>query len=169
MNYYDEISKGYNELHKEEQLKKLKIILEEIKILKIKPTKTLDVGCGTGISSNLPGKVKGIDPSKELINIAKKTTNNSNTSFQVGEAESLPFKDFEFDLVISLTAAQNFNSIKKAIEEIKRVSKNNATIIVSILKKSKKVDELKKELSKNLNIKKTIEEDKDIIYITKKE
>ena len=48
MNYYDKIAKGYEELHKEEQLKKIKLIKT---ILKVNPTdKLLDVGCGTGLT-----------------------------------------------------------------------------------------------------------------------
>ena len=47
---YDEIALSYNKLHKEEQLKKLKIIS---KILKVKKENfLLDLGAGTGISTN---------------------------------------------------------------------------------------------------------------------
>ena len=48
--YYDKIAKGYNELHAEEQKKKLAIIKKYIQ-----PEKSdllLDVGCGTGVSSD---------------------------------------------------------------------------------------------------------------------
>ena len=34
MNYYDKIAEGYNELHKEKQVNKIKIILDNIKINK---------------------------------------------------------------------------------------------------------------------------------------
>jgi cyclopropane fatty-acyl-phospholipid synthase-like methyltransferase len=65
-NYYDEIAQGYEELHREEQLKKIEIIK---KILKLKKTdKLLDVGCGTGLTTE-PWDCKryGIDPSKQLL------------------------------------------------------------------------------------------------------
>ena len=45
---YNHIAKSYNELHKEEQIKKLDIIKKNIKII----SPLLDVGCGTGISTN---------------------------------------------------------------------------------------------------------------------
>ena len=45
---YKHISKSYNKLHKEEQLKKLKLIQKHLKII----PPLLDVGCGTGISTN---------------------------------------------------------------------------------------------------------------------
>ena len=49
MNYYDEISEGYEELHKEEQETKIKIIKDWLA-----PgfnQKLLDVGCGTGLAA----------------------------------------------------------------------------------------------------------------------
>src|SRR3989338_6756437 len=65
MAYYDVIAKGYNELHSGEQLNKLSIIRNNIKINK--NTKILDVGCGTGISSGFDCFVAGIDPSIGLL------------------------------------------------------------------------------------------------------
>jgi ubiquinone/menaquinone biosynthesis C-methylase UbiE len=47
-NYYDAIAKGYDKLHKQEQQRKLKVILPH---LEIKPTDMfVDVGCGTGVA-----------------------------------------------------------------------------------------------------------------------
>jgi ubiquinone/menaquinone biosynthesis C-methylase UbiE len=46
--YYDGIAKGYDRLHKQEQQRKLKVILPH---LQIKPTDMfVDVGCGTGVA-----------------------------------------------------------------------------------------------------------------------
>ena len=154
MNYYDTISKSYESLHKEEQLKKIKIIK---KYLKVKSTdKLLDVGCGSGFSSNWKCKVYGIDPSIKLL---KKTKGN----FILGEAESLPFKDHFFDIVISVTAIQNFNNIEKALKEIKRVGKNK--FILTFLKKSPKKNKIISLIKKHFKVLKTIEEEKDRIYI----
>ncbi len=155
MNYYDKISEGYDELHGEEQKKKLKII---VKHLRPAPSdKILDVGCGTGISSDLPGDVTGIDPSGELLMIAKKR----GIKAIKGKAEALPFDDNSFDIVISLTAAQNFDDIKKGIKEIKRVSKGK--VAVSILKKSRKIKEFKHTMENEFPGCLWIEEEKDLI------
>ena len=47
MTYYDDISSGYEELHKEEQLKKVSSIKKHLKVNS--SDKLLDVGCGTGL------------------------------------------------------------------------------------------------------------------------
>jgi|APSaa5957512622_1039677.scaffolds.fasta_scaffold31620_3 ubiquinone/menaquinone biosynthesis C-methylase UbiE len=152
MNYYDEISEGYNELHKEEQLRKVEIIIKE---LKLKGTeKILDVGCGTAFYAGHFGKgYLGIDPSEGMLKKAK----GSKTI--LGSAENLPFEDKSFDVVISITAAQNFKDLEKAIKEIKRVAKKK--IAITILKRSDKV----KEIEKHLKGFKKLEEEKDYIYI----
>ena len=167
VNYYDGIAKGYDELHGEEQLKKLVLIGKEIRTdsqLKdfIKPTyKLLDVGCGTGISTgffNVKDKF-GVDLSKSLIRIARR--NYPAYDFMVGSAEQLLYKDKQFDIVISLTAIQNFDDINKGLNEIKRVGKS---FILTFLKKSPKHDKIKELIEKKFNILKRIEEDKDIIF-----
>jgi len=153
--YYDEIAAGYDNLHKDEQEKKLKIIKGFIK-----PKASdilLDIGCGTGISSQFNCKTIGIDPSMELLKIAKH--NFPEKMFIQAEAENLPLKDRSIQNIISLTAAQNFNSMQDAIDEMNRVRTGKAAI--SILKKSPKTIELK-QLLKNA---KMIEEDKDLIFI----
>ena len=169
--YYDGIAKGYDELHGEEQLKKLELIGREIHTdpkLKdfIKPNHILlDVGCGTGISTGF-FKVKekhGIDPSTQLINIAR--NNYPYCEFSIGSAEKLKFKDRLFDVVISLTAIQNFDDIDKGLDEIKRVGKNH--FILTFLKKSPKHESILESIEKRFDVIKKVEEEKDIIYFCK--
>jgi len=157
MEYYNAISEGYDELYKEEQLNKLSVIKNNIRINK--STKILDIGCGTGISSQFDCFVVGIDPSASLLKL------NKNNKKIIGVAESLPFKAHSFSCIISITSIHNFNNIKKAINEIKRVCKGN--FIFSILKKSKKVDAIKNLIEKNFKVEKVTEEGKDTIFFCK--
>lgn len=160
MTYYDQIAKGYNRLHGEEQIKKAKIVLQHIKP---KPDDfLLDIGCGTGISTELFKCNKlGIDPAKELLKQAKFPTINTG-------AESLPLKDNTFDTIISLTAIHNFKDIKRGIKEMLRVGKQSCKYGVSVLKKSSKAKTIDTLIKKNFKIIKTIDEGKDTIYILKK-
>lgn len=129
MTYYDEIASSYDELHKEEQLRKLSRIAHNNFIFS--QDRVLDVGCGTGFSLDYFA-VKyavGIDPSPQLIEQYE-----GSQDILVGCAEKLPFCDRSFDVVISVTALQSFSDVKKGCQEIKRVGKNR--FCISTLKDS---------------------------------
>ena len=155
--YYDDISQGYDQLHREEQLNKLGIIRTNLKINK--KTKMLDVGCGTGLAAEVfDCELTGVEPSREMASMCSFKVINTG-------AEQLPFKDKEFDIVISVTAIHNFDDIEKGLKEMKRVGKQFA---FSILKKSKRFKDIDTIIRKEFKIKKIILEEKDIIYFTKK-
>jgi len=130
MGYYDDIAEGYEELHEEEQRKKITLIKKH---LNVKLTdKLLDVGCGTGLTTE-PWDCQryGIDPAPLLIDRARQ---KDTIEYKIAPAEELPYPDHFFDVVISVTAIQNFQDIKKGLEEIKRVGKGK--FVLSFLKKS---------------------------------
>ncbi len=97
--------------------------------------KVLDVGCGMAhllyeLTQAVPGlEVKGIDISSYALEHAKEEIRDC---LQCGKAQELPFADNEFDLVISLTTLHNLKvfDLKKAVQEIERVSKGNSYIMV---------------------------------------
>src|SRR3989338_2149031 len=142
MDYYDSISKGYDELYREEQIKKLKIIKSKIKVRK--NSKLLDIGCGSGLSTDFGCFAVGIDPSLGLLK------NNKNKMKIKGAAEMLPFKDGSFDWIISVTAVHNFDGAEKSINEAKRAGKDN--FVFSVLKKSKKFDMISGIIHKNFKV-----------------
>lgn len=160
MPYYDTISEGYDELHGEEQLNKLKII--KTLIHPKENHKLLDVGCGTGICSEWNCTCIGVDPSIELIK--KASEKHSKVKFIQASAENLPFKDSYFDYVISVSSIHLFNDIDKALSEIKRVGKDS--FILTVLKKSSKSKEIISKIKELFSIKQTIEEERDIILST---
>ncbi len=164
--YYDEISDGYEELHREEQLKKIALIKKH---LKVNPKeKLLDVGCGTGLTTTAWQCIRyGVDPALKLLAKAqqkesKHKNSKAGVKYTLASAEYLPFRDNEFDIVISITAIQNFQNIEKGLREIKRVGKNK--FVLSFLKKSLKkglIDGLIRKIFKVTNL---LEEEKDLIY-----
>ncbi len=97
--------------------------------------KVLDVGCGMAhllyeLSCVVPGlQVYGIDISDYALLHAKEEIRDR---LQYGRAQDIPFSDDEFDLVISLATLHNLKifDLKKAIQEIERVSKKNSYIVV---------------------------------------
>ncbi len=171
---YNDISKVYNTLHTFEQLQKLRIIAQNLRVKK--SDKLLDVGCGTGLSVRIFNcNIVGIDKSDGMIKIAEEETPGfinpgQSVEWIVGNAEELPFEKEHFDKVICVTAIHNFENPKKALGEIKRVVKKSKkpNIAITLLKKSKKLEELKKLIEENFKVHKIIIEDKDIIYFLTK-
>lgn len=166
MNYYDSISEGYEELHREEQEKKLAIVKSELNIKE--DMLLLDVGCGTGITSNFPCKVIGLDPAEKLLEkfsapLAKQR------ECVLAQAEEIPFPDKNFDVVVSITAIQNFVDIEQGIKEMHRVGKKECQYALTFLKKSEKKDNIMKIIKKYFTITNEIEEEKDIILICTKQ
>ncbi len=106
----------------------------------------LDIGCGKGfllheLKKVLPGaRVAGLDISEYAIQNAKEEIKD----FLVqGHAKSLPFKDHEFDLVISNTTFHNLKifDLESAIKEVARVSRGKSWICVeSYRSESEKVN-----------------------------
>lgn len=160
MTYYDEISEGYEELHEEEQLKKIKLIKS---FLKPEPDeKLLDVGCGTGLTTEPWPCIRfGIDPAKKLIARARQ---RDSIVYKVAPAESIPFPDNTFDYVISVTAIQNFSDIEKGLKEILRVGKGK--FVLTFLKRSPKKEFIEKKIKELFKIVDVIEEEKDFIFST---
>lgn len=149
---YNKLANNYNELHFKGQLNKVLIIKNE---LNITSERVLDVGCGTAFYSGLFKNYLGIDNSIGMMKYGS-------ANIVYGFAENLPFKDKSFDVVISISAIHNFKNIKKAINEIKRVSKEK--VAITLFKRSKKFDYIRKLILKNFNVKEIYEE-KDIIYV----
>jgi ubiquinone/menaquinone biosynthesis C-methylase UbiE len=158
INYYDEIAQGYEELHKEEQEKKIELIKSHISI---NPNdKLLDVGCGTGLTTEPWGcSCYGIDPSKGLLERARQ---RDKIEYKLAPAEDIPYPDDFFDIVVSVTAIQNFDDVKKGLNEIKRVCKNK--VVLSFLKKSTEKDLISSIIKELFKIKEIIEEEKDLIF-----
>ncbi len=100
-------------------------------------SKILDVGCGKGyllyeIKKIIPyAKIIGIDSSSYAIKNAKKEIKKN--IFLCRAEQKYPFKRKYFDLAISFGCFHNLeiNNLKKALNEIQRVSKNTYIMVES--------------------------------------
>jgi ubiquinone/menaquinone biosynthesis C-methylase UbiE len=138
--YYDGIARGYDELHREEQLRKLAVILGSIAIRK--DDLLLDVGCGTAFSQELLHcNYVGLDISRSMLEGRKNVV--------LG--------------VISVTAIHNFQHPGKALREIKRVGRR--TFAFSVLQKSRGFGRIEKLIRGMFLIRKRINEGRDIIFV----
>ncbi len=124
---YDEISRG---------------IADSIEhcVLRLDPKpgeKVLDLATGTGWSSRLVARrgaqVTGADISSELIAFAaeRAKAEGLNITYQVGDAEKLPFADSEFDAVISTCGVMFASRPEAAAAELARVCRKGGRMALT--------------------------------------
>ena len=100
----------------------------------------LEIACGSGIGlgylSENAKKVVGGDIDIDLLSYAKKTY-EGDTKVSVLElnAQSLPFEDNSFDIVLIYEAIYYFPQIEKAFQEAYRVLRKGGKLIVSTVNK----------------------------------
>jgi ubiquinone/menaquinone biosynthesis C-methylase UbiE len=159
--YYNEIAEGYDALHREEQERKIKLILETFPF--DTNEKLLDVGCGTGFSLEMwPCKdCTGAEPSAAMIKQAPMSVRNN--IIHVRAEDMSIFDDNEFDVVVSITAIHNFKGVEDGLLEMKRVGKER--FVFSVLKKNERMDEIDMLIRKHFRVRDVLEEQHDRIYV----
>ncbi len=108
--------------------------LSELKaIRKVLPKrgKGLEIGVGTGRFAQALGIGSGVDPSKNMIEIARKRGVN----VKLGYGERLPFKNTAFDYVAVIITICFTNNPEKVLKEAYRVLKTKGKIIIGIVDK----------------------------------
>ena len=139
MQHYDQSAPVYDAQYYEEQEAKIKIALEGL-VLK-KESLLLDAGCGTGLLlPHLVEKIQlivGIDISRIILKQAKKRAKEqANAALVRADADNEPFQNSIFDTVFAITLLQNAPKPHLTLNEIKRVTKPDATIAATGLKKT---------------------------------
>ncbi|HEC8348484.1 TPA: class I SAM-dependent methyltransferase [Providencia rettgeri] len=88
----------------------------------------LNLGCGAGHASfhaaQLVKSVVAYDLSDSMLNVVAKNAQErglNNITTCKGTAESLPFEDNSFDMVISRYSAHHWHDVEKALREVHRV------------------------------------------------
>ena len=106
------------------------------KVVPLAKGKVLDIGIGSGLNipfynSDKIDIVIGIDPSHELIELAKELANDSKASIElvIGSAESIPYPDNFFDTVLVTYTMCTIPNVAIANKEMWRVLKDDGRLI----------------------------------------
>ena len=89
--------------------------------------RVLEIGCGRGgwarfiMETYGPTSVVAVDISEAAIKRCRQTHHVQGLSFQVGDAEALPFADGLFDRVINVESSHCYGSREKFLSEVHRV------------------------------------------------
>lgn len=119
--------------------KKDNIILKWLLKKAKKTDKILDQGCGIGQYTLTAYKlgfknIIGVDFSEKLLKTAKTNAGKLGykASFVKGDIRKLPFKNNEFDIIISAGIIEHVPESNKAISEIARVLKKNGYLLLHV-------------------------------------
>jgi ubiquinone/menaquinone biosynthesis C-methylase UbiE len=154
MRRYDLTAQMYEARYAEEQAVKYKTALERLNIAR--HSSVLDVGCGTGLLfSHVAAEVQtvvGVDISRLLLRQAKECARDfRNVHLVQADADNLPFRNACFSMVFAFTVLQNVPKPLETLSEIKRNTKQGASIVVTGLKKAFSLESFK-ELLQNAGL-----------------
>ena len=132
----------------------------------------LEIGCAAGIDTFLlasvtKNRIVGIDIVEAPIKIAKENLSNQSkavkdkTSFEVGDAEKLRFKDKSFDFVYSLSVLHSTN-LSKSLSEVRRVLTDNGKAVIYVYVGDGKEKITEKEFLDTCNKHFTVEDQKKV-------
>lgn len=101
--------------------------------------RVLDVGSGTGslafaiAEHNSQSHVLGIDPSSEYVAYARsRNPFPDRASFEVADAQQLPFPDASYDAALSLLVFNFIPDPKKALLELRRITKPGGKLSAAV-------------------------------------
>lgn len=111
----------------------LKIIADQ------QPDSILDIATGTGdmaiqFTKTTATKIIGLDISTGMLDVAKKKSAklelNDKLTFEIGDAENLPYSDATFDIATVSYGIRNFENLEKGLLEILRVLKPGGMMVI---------------------------------------
>lgn len=88
-------------------------------------TKVLEVGCGRGGGCELlmeynPASIIGLDFSKNAIKFCQRNYYDPRLKFVVGNAESLPFENNSFDIIVNVESSHGYGNRQNFFKEVVR-------------------------------------------------
>jgi ubiquinone/menaquinone biosynthesis C-methylase UbiE len=149
MRHYDVTAHLYDMQYAEEQAAKIEAALEGVNMEN--GSSVLDAGCGTGVLfgyvAHKAETTVGVDISRKILLQARKRVKNlPNVDLILADTDNMPLEENIFSHVFAVTLIQNVPNPPKTLNEIKRVAKDDAAIVVTGLKKGFTLEEFEELL-----------------------
>ncbi|HVB73514.1 MAG TPA: methyltransferase domain-containing protein [Ktedonobacteraceae bacterium] len=127
--------------------------------IELKGLDVLEVGCGRGGGASYitrylhPRSMTGVDISENAIAFCNKYHCVEGLSFLQGDAESLPFDDNTFDVIVNVESSQFYGSMERFLREVFRVLRPNGYFLFTDFRSKDKIDVLRKQfISSDLEV-----------------
>ena len=138
MLHYDQTAASYEAQYAKEQDAKIEAALSGVYLKE--NSLILDMGCGTGLLfPHIADKTRflvGIDTSAKLLKQAqKRARQHLNITLIRADADHTPFKNQTFHILFAITLLQNMPDPTATLKEMGRITKPEATIVLTALKK----------------------------------
>ncbi len=95
----------------------------------------LDLGCGTGrfsesLAAHFDAEVVGIDPSKKMLEQARRKLRDHRVRYQLGCGEAIPLPNDSVDLIFMSMSFHHFEDQLLAVRECRRVLRDGAVALL---------------------------------------
>ena len=165
--YYNKLSKIYDEIYFEEQIEKIGLLTN---ILGRKSfEKCLDAGCGTGISNILLKRIcKCIYNLDFSIKMLEKSKKKGLRNLVLGTIEYIPFKYESFDFILSLSVLHDLKYYKIGVYELYKLLRPGGLSVISFREEFDKKFCVKNFLEKLFEISSIYTCRREIIYVLRR-
>lgn len=116
----------------------IRLAFELIGDTDLRECRVLDVGCGRGgtvslLANRCGALTTGLDLSPQAIAFCRRTHRHPAITFEVGDAEHLPFENRTFDFVTNVESSHTYPNLRAFYAEVSRVLKSGGTFLYTDL------------------------------------
>lgn len=120
--------------------------------INIRDLNVLEVGSGRGGGADYikrylkPKTMVGVDFSENAVAFCNQNYVVNGLSFEIGNAESLPFTDNSFDVVINVESSHCYGSMDAFLGQVKRVLREDGYFLFADFRSKENIDVLREKL-----------------------
>lgn len=119
----------------------------------LRDLKVLEVGSGRGGGADYikrylkPEIMVGLDFSDNAVGFCSEKYNVEGLSFETGNAESLPFSDNSFDVVLNVESSHCYGSMNAFLAQVKRVLREGGYLLMADFRRKEALEGLRESLN----------------------